>query len=202
MKKIFIATLAFLAFAGCKETEQANTEATEATNETEVAEVATAPIKGDVVFVNRMLVMSESEIIKSEGEALRTKIENTQKKFAQKEQALQTALQNLNEKYQKGLITTRDAQEQQEKLQKNMVILQNQAQKELPALQEEEMVLSNRVNDLVQRAVKAINADGKFKMVVDTNALLDYDQSLDITNLVLAKVNELYKAEKPEPKKK
>ena len=200
-KKIFIATLAFLAFAGCKESKTTNTEATETTSETVVAEATVAPIEGDMVFVNRMLVMSESEIIKTEGEALRTKIENTQKKFAQKEQALNAALQNLQEKYQKGLITTRDAQTEQEKLQKNMVVLQNQAQKELPALQEEEMVLTNRVNDLVLRAVKAINAKGQYKMIVDTSALLDYDESLDITSLVLAKVNELYKAEKEEAKK-
>ena len=111
-------------------------------------------------------------------------------------------MQQLAEKYQKGLITTRDAQAKEQELQKRAAALQEQAQKEVPALQEEEMVLNNRVNDLIKRAIQTINADKKYKLVVNSTALLDADESLNITKEVLAKVNELYAAEKAESAKK
>ena len=44
--------------------------------------------------------------------------------------------------------------------------------------------------------IKEINAGKKFKMIVQASALLDADESLNISEQVLAKVNELYKAEK------
>jgi outer membrane protein len=58
------------------------------------------------------------------------------------------------------------------------------------------VVFNNRVNDLIMRAVQSINADKKYKMVINSTAVLDFDKSLDITSLILAKVNELYNDEK------
>ena len=46
------------------------------------------------------------------------------------------------------------------------------------------------------RAIKEINADKKYKLIVNATALLDADDALDITDTVLAKVDELYAAEK------
>ena len=51
------------------------------------------------------------------------------------------------------------------------------------------------------RAIQEINADKKYKMIVQSSALLDADDSLNLTEQVLAKVNELYKAEKEAAKK-
>ena len=193
MRKIFIATLALLAFAGCKESKK-NTEVTEQTA-TEVV------VSGDLAFVNVDYVLAESDIFKTEGVALRDKTDKTQQKWANKEQKLQNEINQLAEKYQKGLITTRNAQEKEQELQKRAASMQAQAQKEGKELEEESLVFQNRLNDLLMRAVQEINADKKYKMIVQTTALLDADESLNITELVLAKVNELYKAEKEASKK-
>ena len=134
--------------------------------------------------------------------ALRNKMAKTEEKFAKKDPNIQKEMQQLAERYQKGLITTRDAQAKEQELQKRAAALQEQAQKEVPALQEEEMVLNNRVNDLIKRAIQTINADKRYKLVVNTTALLDADESLNITKQVLDKVNELYAAEKAESAKK
>ncbi len=194
MRKIFIAALAFLAFAGCKE-NKANTETTEQPA-TEVA------VEGDLAFVNVDYVMAESDIFKTEGMALRDKTEKAQEKWAKKEQNLQNEMSQLAEKYQKGLITTRSAQEKEQELQKRAASMQTAAQKEGKELEEESLVFQNRMNDLLMRAVQEINADKKYKMIVQASALLDASESLDITNTILAKVNELYKAEKESAKKK
>lgn len=194
MKKIFIVALAFLAFVGCKE-NKANAETTETTTTEVVA-------SGDLAFVNVDYVLAESEIFQTEGIALRDKTEKTQQKWAKKEQNLQNEMAQLAEKYQKGLITTRNAQEKEQELQKRAASMQTAAQKEGKELEEESIVFQNRMNDILMRAIQEINADKKFKMIVQASALLDADESLNITEQVLAKVNELYKAEKESNKKK
>lgn len=194
MKKIFIVAIAFLAFAACKE-NQNNTKA----NEQEATEVAT---ESNLAFVNVDYVLAESAIFKSEGIALREKTEKVQQKWAKKEQNLQNEMQQLAEKYQKGLITTRNAQEKEQELQKQAASFQTAAQNEGKELEEETLVFQNRMNDLLMRAVQEVNADKKFKMIVQASALLDADESLDISEAVLAKMNELYTAEKPASKKK
>lgn len=197
MKKIFIATLAVLAFAGCNNEKKAENVAEANATET-VATVSSS----DIAFVNVEYVLAQSEIVKTEGEALRLKTEKTQQKLAKREQNLQNEMQQLAEKYQKGLITTRDAQSKEQDLQKRAAALQTQIQKEGKELEEENFVFQNRLNDLVMRAIQAINADKKYKMVVQATALLDADESLNISDAVLAKVNELYAAEKAESAKK
>ena len=196
MKKIFIAALAVLAFAGCNNEKKTN-------NAEEVATENVAVVSSsDIAFVNVEYVLAQSEIVKTEGEALRLKTEKTQQKLAKREQNLQNEMQQLAEKYQKGLITTRDAQSKEQDLQKRAAALQTQIQKEGKELEEENFVFQNRLNDLVMRAIQAINADKKYKMVVQATALLDADESLNISDAVLAKVNELYAAEKAESAKK
>ena len=194
MKRIFIAAIAFLAIVGCKENKQ-NTEATEQTATEVVAE-------GDLAFVNVDYVLAESDIFQTEGIALRDKTEKTQQKWAKKEQNLQNEINQLAEKYQKGLITARNAQEKEQELQKRAASMQTAAQKEGKELEEESIVFQNRMNDLLMRAVQEINADKKYKMIVAATALLDADESLNLTEKVLAKVNELYAAEKASSKKK
>jgi outer membrane protein len=191
MKRIFIVALAVLAFAGCKENKKG----------AEVEQTATEVVaQGDLAFVNVEYVLAESNIFKSEGIALRDKTEKTQQKWMKKEQNLQTEMQQLAEKYQKGLITTRSAQEKEQELQKRAASLQSAAQKEGKELEEENIVFQNRLNDLMMRAIQEINADKKYKMIMQATALLDADESLNISEAVLAKVNELYAAEKANKK--
>ena len=133
---------------------------------------------------------------KTEGMALQTKNEKTQKNLAEKEQKLQNEMVQLQEKYQKGLITTIEAQRKEQDIQKRVAAYQESAQKQLRALEEENLVFQNRMSDLMQRAIDEINADGAYKMIVNASALLDASEELDITSIVLAKVNELYAADK------
>ena len=62
-------------------------------------------------------------------------------------------------------------------------------------------VFTNRAQDLLHRAVQEINGDKKYKLIINTTALIDADSTLNITPAVLAKVNELYAADKKAVKK-
>ena len=100
----------------------------------------------------------------------------------------------MQQKYEKGLITSRDAQAQQESIQKKVASYQSNAQKEAQTLDEENYVFTNRAQDLLHRAVQ-------YKLILNASALIDADTTLNITPAVLAKVNELYAADKKAEKK-
>ena len=189
MKKTLLVALMAVALVACKNEEK---KAENTAEQNAVESVAS----GDIAYVNVEMVLAESDIFKTEGVALRTKTEKTSEKWAKKEQNLQNEINQLAEKYQKGLITTRDAQAKEQELQKRAQQFQTAAQKEGKELEEENIVFQNRMNDLIMRAVAEVNKDKRFKMIVQATALLDADESLDLSNEVLAKVNELYKAEK------
>ena len=114
---------------------------------------------------------------------------------------VQVEAAQLQEKYQKGLITTNDAQAQQQSIEKRVASYQSSAQKEAQALDEENYVFTNRAQDLLHRAVQEINGDKKYKLIINATALIDADSTLNITPAVLAKVNELYAADKKAVKK-
>ena len=195
MKKTIFTLAAALCMMACG-TKSAET-ATEASETTATAQQGA----GDVAYVQVEAVLAQCDLYKNEGAALQEKTQKAQKSWAQREKNLQAEAAQLQEKYQKGLITTNDAQAQQQSIEKCAVAYQNSAQKEAQTLDEENFVFTNRAQDLLQRAVAAINADKKYKMIVNASALIDADTTLNITPIVLAKVNELYAADQKEAKK-
>ena len=127
--------------------------------------------------------------------------QKAQKSWAQREQNLQAEAAQLQEKYQKGLITTSDAQAQQKRIEQRAASFQSSAQKEAQKLDEENFVFTNRAQDLLQRAIREVNSDKRYKLIVNASALIDADSTLDISQSVLAKVNELYAADKKQIEK-
>ena len=192
MKKVLFAALALVFAVSCNNAPK--------TTATEAAEAKTEVTSADIVFVRTEAVFAESEIFKTEGLALQAKNEKTQKSLAEKEQKLQNEMVQLQEKYQKGLITTIEAQRKEQDLQKRAAEYQESAQKQLRALEEENIVFQNRMADLMQRAIREINAEGTYKMIVNATALLDASEQLDITSIVLTKVDEIYAADKASSK--
>lgn len=190
-KTLFSALLAALVLTAC------GTKSTEtAAAEEPVRETAAS----DIAYVQVEAVLAQSDLYLNEGAALQEKTQKAQKSWAQKERNLQAEAAQLQEKYQKGLITTMDAQAKQNSIEQRIAAYQNAAQKEAQALDEENYVFTNRAQDLLQRAVDAINADRKYRLIINASALIDADTTLNITPAVLAKVNELYAAEQKENK--
>lgn len=188
MKRILLtALLAAFALTACKQQPAAP--------ETDQSEARTIG-SGDIAYVQVEAVLAQSDLFLNEGKALQEKTEKAQKSWAQKEQGLQYEAAQLQEKYQKGLITTADAQAKQQSIEKRAASYQANAQKEAQALDEENYVFTNRAQDLLQRAVKQINADGKYKLILNASALIDADSTLNITPTVLQTVNALYTQEK------
>ena len=192
-KMIFTALVAACAMTAC---------GTKTTETAAAAEEATREIgSSDIAYVQVEAVLAQCDLFLNEGKALQEKTQKAQKSWAQKEQNLQSEAAQLQEKYQKGLITTNDAQAQQQSIEKRVAAYQSSAQKEAQALDEENFVFTNRAQDLLHRAVQDINAGKKYKLIINSTALIDADTTLNITPAVLAKVNELYAADQKNVKK-
>lgn len=188
MKKTFFAAIVAALFAvGCTNNAAQTTEG--------AAEKATIT-SSDIAFVKADSLLIMSDIYLTEGVALQKKLEAAQQSWAKKEQGFQYEAAQLQEKYQKGLITTLKAQETEESLNKRVQNYQQSMQKEAAVLDEENFVLQNRINMLVAEAIEEINKDGKYKLILNSSALLDGSQALDITQDLLKIVNEKYAAEK------
>lgn len=189
-KTLFTALVAALALTACG-TKTAETSAEEA--------VARQVGSSDIAYVQVEAVLAQCDLYVTEGAGLQEKTQKAQKSWAQREKNLQAEAAQLQEKYQKGLITSNDAQRAQQSLEQRAASYQNSAQREAQTLEEENYVFTNRAQDLLQRAVQQLNADKKYKLIINASALIDADSTLNITPEVLAKVNELYAADKKAP---
>ncbi|MBQ2414108.1 MAG: OmpH family outer membrane protein [Rikenellaceae bacterium] len=188
MKKTFIAAVVAALFAvGCTNN---------AAKTTEGAAEQTAITSSDIAFVKADSLVFLSDIYQTEGIAFQKKLETAQQSWAKKEQGFQYEAAQLQEKYQKGLITTVDYQQKGEALEKRIANYQNTTQKEAATLDEENFVLNNRINNLVAEAIEEINKDDQYKLIINSTALLDGANALDITQDLLKIVNEKYAAEK------
>ena len=196
MKKILFTAVAAMMMAATACNKAAAPQNAGSSESTAAAAVNTS----DVAYVHVEAVLAQSDLFKTEGDALQKKTEKAQESWAKKGQNLEYEAAKLQEKYQKGLITTANAQAEQQKLEQRAASLQQAQQKEAQALEEENFVFTNRAQDLLRRAVEAVNADKRYKLIINASALIDADTTLNISEAVLAKVNELYKAEQSEKK--
>ena len=184
MKKIiFVAVIALCGFTACN---NAATTGTATTTETKTV------VSSDLAYVQVEAVLAQCDLYLKEGVALQEKTEKAQKSWAKKEQNLQYEVAQLQEKYKKGLITSNDAAARQKSIETKAATFQNNTQKEARTIEEENVVFTNRAQDYIQRAVKAVNEGSKYKMIVNASSLIDADTTLNITSIILAKVNELY----------
>lgn len=223
MKKSLLFALAAVAMlSACNNTEKADKSVEATTTESTEVKTVECVASGDVVYIDVDFMLASSKLYAAEGKALEAKMQEfqtravaTQEGWAQKEQSIAAEynkLQNdavkLQQDYEKGLITTLSAQQKGEELAKKeqsiqtrMSSLQTTAQKEgeqlakdEQALAEEQIVLMNRFQELTRKALEEINADKRYKMILNAASVIDADPSLNISSLVLQKVDELYEA--------
>ncbi|MBQ3043098.1 MAG: OmpH family outer membrane protein [Alistipes sp.] len=215
-----------VACGGSDKAEGNNAEATEVASATTNTIAATDNYitSGELVFVDVLDVMNRSKLYADEFAALEQKVTafqqkayNLQQGWAEKEQKLATDYNKLQEeatkiqeKYDSRLMTSLEYQNKMTEIQNKGNNLQQQittfesevqansqvmAQEE-QQLNEEQVVLMNKFSDLMNRAIEDINSDKRYKMIVTKDAVLDAAEELNISNLVLSRVDELYAADK------
>lgn len=219
MKKIFLTLfVAAAAFVACNNTPTKTKPSDKvATPEAGIIQDTLDTTNGEaklpsseIAYIDMQFIFDNCNLAKTEAVALQQKYNQTMESYAQKEKNLQNKGQkiqnddvNINNKRSQGLMTTADYTQQMQDLQKRAENFQKEAaefetnyQNDMAKFQEESAVINNRIAKLIDDAVKQINSDKRYKMIVNAAMLVDAAPELDMTAAVLAKVNELYAAEK------
>ena len=187
-------------------------------NQTKTAENADAPAaeaaeacapKGAIVYIDMTRLMAEYDMANDLRAVVETKVSEIQAEITRRENNLANAVAKYQEKAQKGLMTRTVAEVEAEKLQKQEIDFNNYANQKNNEINEELMVMNNQINDAIVTFVKKFNEEKQYAMILVSQGdvegdgvvtlaapVLTADPSLDITDAVLAGLNEEYIATK------
>ena len=201
-----IAMSAVVAFGAvsCNQTKTTGNAATPAADAAE----ACAP-KGAIVYIDMTKVMAEYDMANDLRAVVETKVSEIQAEITRRETNLANAVAKYQDKAQKGLMTRSVAEMEAEKLQKQEIEFNNYANQKNNEINEELLVMNNQINDAIITFVEKYNAEKKYAMILISQSdvegdgvvtlaspVLTADPSLDITEEVLAGLNEEYIASK------
>ena len=201
-----LAISAVVAFGSvsCNQAKQTGNTDTPAADSTQTQ----AP-KGAIVYVDMTKLMAEYDMANDLRAVVETKVSEIQAEITRRETNLANAVARYQEKMQKGLMTRTVAEVEAEKLQKQEIEFNNYANQKNSEINEELLVMNNQINDSIITFIKKYNEEKKFAMILVSQGdaegdgmvtlsapVLTADPSLDITDEVLAGLNEEYIASK------
>ena len=188
----------------CNQTKTAGDAETQATDSTQT----TAP-KGAIVYIDMTKLMAEYDMANDLRAVVETKVSEIQAEITRRETNLANAVARYQEKMQKGLMTRSVAEVEAEKLQKQEIDFNNYANQKNNEINEELLVMNNQINDAIVTFVQKYNEEKQYAMILLSQGdvegdgvvtlaapVLTADPSLDITDEVLAGLNEEYIASK------
>ena len=200
-----LAISAVVAFSttSCNQPQASDTAAAPAGTET----VSVA--KGAIVYVDLPRLMAGYDMANDLGATVEAQAKEIQTEISRREDNLRKAAEKFQEKQQKGLMTSATAQVEYQKIQKQELEYQNYAKQKNDEMNEKLMVTQNQINDAINTFIKKYNEEKQYAMILLTqgdaegdgvvtlgNPVLTADPALDITDDVLAGLNEEYVAAK------
>jgi outer membrane protein len=124
-----------------------------------------------------------------------TKVQNIQAEVNRRGQKLEKEVADFQQKIEKGLLTRSVAEAQNQKLQQQDIEFQNYAAQKQQEIQEEQVVMMNQLSDAIQTFLDKYNAEKQYAMILSNTGgtpVITADAALDITDAVLAGLNEEY----------
>ena len=162
------------------------------------ASVETVAQKGSIVYFSLDRVLSEYDMANELRSAVESKVQGIQQEVNRRGNKLQKEGNDLQEKISKGLITRSTAEVQAQKLQQQQVDFQNYAQKKEQEIAEEQTVMMNQIGDAIKKYVDKMNETWEYALILTTQGdvlpapVVAGDPALDITDVLLAGLNEEY----------
>lgn len=204
LSALVISAVAAFGTVSCNQSTKAGNADAPAADST----LTSAP-KGAIVYIDMTRLMAEYDMANDLRAVVETKVSEIQAEITRRETNLANAVARYQEKVQKGLMTRTVAEVEAEKLQKQEIEFNNYANQKNNEINEELLVMNNQINDAIVTFVKKFNEENKYAMILLSQGDLDgdgmvtlsapvltADPSLDITDEVLAGLNEEYIASK------
>ena len=168
-------------------------------NEAEVTEAETVSHAGDIVYVQLDRILQEYDMANDKRSVVETKVQNIQAEVTRRGKKLEKDINDFQEKMQKGLMTRSVAEVQQNKLQKAQDDFNIYAQQKQNEIQEEQIVMMNQLADAIKTWLDKYNETMGYAMILTNQGgapVITGDATLDITDEVIAGLNEEYVATK------
>ena len=166
---------------------------TDSKAEGEVAEAVAG--QGAIVYVDLDRILTEYDMANDLRSVVETKVQNIQAEVNRRGQKLEKEVAAYQEKIQKGLMTRSVAEVQGQKLQQQEIDFNNYAAQKQQEIQEEQVVMMNQLGDAIQTFITKYNEEKQYAMILTNSGgapVITADASLDITEDVLAGLNEEY----------
>ena len=182
-----VAVVVFGVLALTKDGKQAQPAAGEGTE--------AAAQKGDIVYVDLDRILMEYDMANDLRSVVETKVQNIQAEVNRRGQKLEKEVAAYQEKIQKGLMTRSVAEVQGQKLQQQEIDFNNYAAQKQQEINEEQVVMMNQLGDAIQTFINKFNEEKQYAMILTNSGgapVLTADPNLDITDAILAGLNEEY----------
>ena len=157
--------------------------------------------KGDIVYIDLDRILMEYDMANDLRSVVETKAQNIQAEVTRRGQKLEKEVAAYQEKIQKGLMTRSVAEVQGQKLQQQEIDFNNYAAQKQQEINEEQVVMMNQLGDAIQTFINKYNEEKQYAMILTNSGgapVIAADAALDITEDVLAGLNEEYIATKNE----
>lgn len=158
-------------------------------------ESGVAAQKGDIVYIDLDRILMEYDMANDLRSVVETKVQNIQAEVNRRGKKLENDVKAFQEKIDKGLMTRSVAEVQGQKLQQQEAEFNNYAAQKQQEIQEEQLVMMNQLGDAIQTYLEKYNAQKQYAMILTNQGgapVITADQSLNITEEVLAGLNEEY----------
>lgn len=184
---VAVAVLGILSFTG----KNADEEKTVA--EGEAAE--TVAQKGDIVYIQLDRILQEYDMANDLRSVVETKVQSIQAEVERRGKKLENDVKDFQEKMNKGLMTRSVAEVKGQQLQQQEAEFNNYANQKQNEINEEQMVMMNQLADAIKTFIDKYNAEKQYAMILTNQGgspVITGDTTLDITDDVLAGLNEEY----------
>ncbi len=151
--------------------------------------------KGDIVYIQLDKILQEYDMANDLRSVVETKVQNIQAEVDRRGKKLESDVTSFQEKINKGLMTRSVAEVQSEKLRQQEVEFNNYANQKNNEIMEEQTVMMNQLADAIKTFLDKYNEEKKYAMILTNQGgapVITGDASLDITDDVLARLNEEY----------
>ena len=166
---------------------------TAAPAEGEVAETTVG--KGAIVYIDLDRILMDYDMANDLRAAVETKAQNIQAEVTRRGKKLENEVKAFQEKVNKGLMTRSVAEVQQQKLMQQEQEFNNYAAQKQQEIQEEQVVMMNQLGDAIKTFVDKYNAEKQYSMIITNTGgapVITADAALDITEAILAGLNDEY----------
>lgn len=155
----------------------------------------TSASKGDIVYIDLDRIIMEYDMANDLRSVVETKVQNIQAEVNRRGQKLEKEVTAFQEKIEKGLLTRSVAEAQNQKLQQQDIEFQTYAAQKQQEIQEEQVVMMNQLGDAIKTFIDKYNEEKQYAMILTNSGgapVITADAALDITDDVLAGLNEAY----------